>query len=89
MAELSQAEVEEINVLRRILEGEAIRLAVENMSSGILNQLTVLNQRLREVHAAGDLQGFVSLNQEFYFLVFEQSGTPSALPDDRGTMEGR
>lgn len=76
---LSHDEVEEINVIREMLEGEAIRRAIVQIDEAVLGHLNELNRQLRETHDAGDLTTFTELNHEFHFLLFSQCHLPRLL----------
>ncbi|HLT95670.1 MAG TPA: GntR family transcriptional regulator [Acidimicrobiia bacterium] len=79
VSRLSQEEVEEINIIREMLEGEAIRRAVEKLDEDVIDDLVVLNRQLRKAHRNNDLTTFIRLNQEFHFLIFQQAGLPRLM----------
>lgn len=76
---LSAEEVEEINLIRGMLEGVAIQRAVVGIDESVIGELEELNQQLREGHEVDDIIAFVRLNKDFHFRLFEQCGLPRLL----------
>ena len=67
-------QLEDINMMRRLLEPEAVRLAVENASPLELRQMAKLNGRF-EIAAASELPTAGSLNLDWHRAVYAASGS--------------
>jgi DNA-binding GntR family transcriptional regulator len=73
---LSLEAVQEINLIRSLLETEAIRLALAKMSGELPEQMEAINNELAEANAADDVSRFVSLNHDFHFALFDHAELP-------------
>lgn len=71
---LSRKAVEEINLIRNLLETEAIRQAITKVDAVLLERMGSLNADMTEAHAGDDIPSFVSLNHDFHFALFDHSG---------------
>jgi DNA-binding GntR family transcriptional regulator len=76
VTELSLADLLEVNRLREILEGEAIRVGVPQLTAEDLDRLAELADDLERAAAAGDLASVPALNTRFHFALFEAAGMP-------------
>lgn len=76
VAELSRDELEEIYLIRRVLEGLAARLAVAHMDSG---RLDALRQLLERMDKTEDADEWIELNWRFHHTVYEAAGRPRLL----------
>lgn len=73
VAELTPVEVEEIYLIRKVLEGIASRLGVPNLTQGEIEQLQAL---MDELETATDVDERVRLNQEFHNVLYQAAGRP-------------
>lgn len=73
VAELTPEEVDEIYLIRKVLEGIAARLGVPNLTEEEIGQLQVL---MGELEAATDVDERVRLNQEFHNILYSAAGRP-------------
>lgn len=76
VAELSLAELEEILVLRGVLEGMAARLAVPKMDAERLKHLEAV---LQELTQTTDLDRWMELNHRFHYIIYEAANRPRLL----------
>ena len=70
---LTRRETEEIYSLRSVLEGFALELAIERMSTADIEHLRDLVQQMREVSASGDAVAFGQLDAEFHEYICKVS----------------
>ena len=73
VAELSADEVEEIFLIRRILEGMAARLATQRIGPA---QIAELQAVLDEIDQTSDLDGWLELNRRFHHTLYQAAGRP-------------
>jgi DNA-binding GntR family transcriptional regulator len=73
---LSLDAVEEINLIRGLLETEAIRRAILDMEEDLVEHMDELNEEMAEANQADDVPAFVRLNHELHFALFDRSGLP-------------
>lgn len=73
---LSREEVHEINLIRELLEAEAIRRAIPAIDDDFVDHLKMLNKAMSEANKEGDVAGFISLNYDFHFALFGLAGLP-------------
>lgn len=73
---LSEEEVDEINLIRGLLEGEAIRQAVAYVDDEFIDHLRALNEMMAEANDDNDLARFISINHDFHFALFGLAGLP-------------
>lgn len=73
---LTRRSVEEIKLIRALLEGEAMRLAFPKMDQDLLDAMEAMNQSMAEAHEADDIARFARLNHEFHFALFDRAGLP-------------
>lgn len=76
---LSREAVVEINLIRGLLETEAIRCAIANMDDELVGRMDAINSEIAEANAADDVPRFVSLNHDFHFALFERASLPRML----------
>lgn len=73
---LSREAVGEINLIRNLLETEAIRRAIANMDDELVDGMDAINAEMAEANAADDVARFVSLNHDFHFALFDHADLP-------------
>ena len=73
VAELSAGELEEIFLIRRILEGMAARLATPSMNGDDIAELETI---LGEIDQTGDLDRWLELNRRFHHTLYQAAGRP-------------
>lgn len=74
--EYTPADMREIYMLRRLLEGEAGRLAAVHMEPAQWLQLEQINEQMAEAAAAADGDRFVELNHTFHHLIHVGARSP-------------
>ena len=74
VSELSKKAAEEINLIRNLLETEAINQAMTKVDAVLLERMDSLNSEMTEAHAEDDIPSFISLNHDFHFALFDHSG---------------
>ncbi len=86
---LSLEAVEEINLIRGLLEAEAIRLAIANMAEDLLDRMDVINEEKADTNKADHVPRFVGLNHELHFALFDRARLAQASPAHRSALEER
>lgn len=76
VTELSISDLLEVYRLRRILEAEAIEVAVPALRDEDVDHLRMLAAAVDEAAAQGDIQAITATNRRFHFAVFEAAGMP-------------
>ncbi len=76
VAELSPEELEEIYLLRRVLEGLAARLAVPQIDE---ERLAALEEILRAMDETEDADTWIDLNYRFHHMIYEAAKRPRLL----------
>lgn len=76
VAELSLEELEEIYMLRRVLEGLAARLAVPHLAE---ERLAALGEILRAMDETEDVDVWIDLNYRFHHMIYEAAKRPRLL----------
>jgi DNA-binding GntR family transcriptional regulator len=71
VARFNGDDLEEIYLMRRLLENELLRTA--ELGPAQADRLEAINTRLSEVDPGTDLERHRQLNQEFHFLLFDSS----------------
>lgn len=74
--QLSAEDIEEIYMVREMLEGKAAFLAAEHITPEELANLEKLNQAIDECVQKGDHIRQQELNKEFHFALYAASGKP-------------
>lgn len=82
VAQLDFSEVQEIYYIRRLLEEEALRLAVPRLTDDDVESLADLAAQLEQTSSA-DIERMASLNRRFHFGFFEPSGMPRLVKQIR------
>jgi DNA-binding GntR family transcriptional regulator len=76
VVELSVRELEEIYLIRQLLEAEATRWAVPRVDAGLIRRLEALVDGMDECVEAGDIVRYTELNRDFHLLLFERADLP-------------
>lgn len=76
VAKLSLEELEEIYLMRRLLETEAITRAVDNLDDDFVAHLERLIREMDQLSEEDDLLGFTEANREFHLALFERAKLP-------------
>ena len=71
VAELSIDELEEIYLIREVLEERITQLAVPNLSPQDLAQLDTLLREMKQATAAQDFEKQLELNRQFHFTIYQ------------------
>jgi len=79
VAELSAAEVREINRIRGPLEDLATRLAAPKLNAGHLQELADLNEHMARMTKARDATTWGNLNREWHFKLYAAAEAPLLL----------
>jgi DNA-binding GntR family transcriptional regulator len=79
VADLSLDDLVDIYRWRELLEDEAHRVAVPQLTEADLALMRDLNKRMLRAVRGGDNAEFVSLNRAFHFVPFERVGSPHLL----------
>ena len=79
VADINEADVEELYLVRAALEGFAARLAVRNLNEGDLRALQEAFDEMAAAHAQNDLAAFSRWDREFHRRQFAASGRPSLV----------
>lgn len=75
--ELTNARYQEINHIRKKLEGMAVRAASKNMTAGRLNELRVLADAFLEAVKTGNTELTMQSNRVFRFAVYQYADMPT------------
>lgn len=75
--ELTNARYQEINHIRKKLEGMAVRAASKNMTAGRLNELRVLAGAFQEAVKTGNTELTMQSNRVFRFAVYQYADMPT------------
>lgn len=73
---LSRESVEEIKLLRGLLEREALILAFPKIDDELVHMMGALNDEMTRAHALDEVSKFARLNHEFHFALFDRAGLP-------------
>ena len=76
VTELSVDELVEVYQIREILEELATGLAVPNLASPALEQLSGIIQHMERATVEGDYAQLLELNRNYHFLIYEASERP-------------
>lgn len=77
VAEIDPHEVQEVYLIRGVLERLATRLAVPNLKISVVQRLHALQFDLEVQVASGEAGSLLELNREFHMLIYEAAGTPT------------
>ncbi len=83
VTELSFAELQELYLMRRLLESEAVRQAMPAVDEALLGKLWELLEETERVCAAGDFLGVMEYDREFHMALFERSRLPRLIQSIR------
>jgi DNA-binding GntR family transcriptional regulator len=94
VVELSADELEEIYLMREVLEELATQLAVPNLDARGLDELGGILRRMEQATAAQDFSQLLELNRTFHLSIYQASGRPLLLQTiaglwDRGSLYRR
>lgn len=73
---LSRESVEEIKLIRGLLEREALIIAFPKIDDELVDAMGVLNDEMTKAHALDEVSSFARLNHEFHFALFDRAGLP-------------
>lgn len=73
---LSRESVEEIKLIRGLLEREALIIAFPKIDDELVDAMGVLNDEMTKAHALDEVSRFARLNHEFHFALFDCAGLP-------------
>lgn len=76
---LSPEDIEEVYMLREMLEGKAAHLAAERITAEELTELERLNRAIDDCVEKGDRIRQQQLNKEFHFALYAAAGQPRLL----------
>lgn len=76
VAELSMADLEEVYRLRSLLEAEAIRQAVPELTDDDLEAMSGLVEAIDEAAHADDVIAMTTANRRFHFAIFDGCSMP-------------
>jgi DNA-binding GntR family transcriptional regulator len=76
VAQLSAAEAQDIYRTRALLETEANRLGVPELTAEDIRHLEILASQMEEAAVNRDLASYRRHNRAFHFVAFERSGRP-------------
>ena len=76
VSSLSRESVEEIKLIRGLLEREAIKIAFPKIDDELVSVMADLNEEMTKAHDIDDISGFARLNHEFHFALFDRAGLP-------------
>lgn len=79
VAPISRAEVEEIFMIRSMLEGKIAKHATENITENEMEHLTTILDKLRQSFKLGSGQEFVSHGNDFHDYLGEISGLKTSV----------
>lgn len=77
--ERSEAEIDEIFEIRRLLEGEMARAAAPNFSALGIKHLSQLQSQFLRALDAGNYKEVLQLNSDFHFSIYELANSPLRL----------
>jgi DNA-binding GntR family transcriptional regulator len=76
VSELSLDAVQEINLIRALLETEAIRQALTRMTDELVERMEAINNEMAGATAVDDVSKFVALNHDLHFALFDHAALP-------------
>lgn len=82
--ELQAEELLEIYEIRRILEPEAMRMAVGRMSDDVIDRAVKLHERMQESEISAD---FITLNREFHLTIYDAVDSPRLIGILQGLLD--
>ncbi len=79
VAEVELTDVQEIYLLRAVLEGLATQLAVPNLKISELQRLRAIQAEIKEAVSKGDSVPLRKLNYEFHMTIYHAAESPQLL----------
>lgn len=76
VTELSTKQVEEIDLLARLLEHEAFQRGVPNLTDGDLEMMQALFEELKDLEGSDDVWRQIQIHREFHFVPIRAAGLP-------------
>jgi DNA-binding GntR family transcriptional regulator len=76
VVQLSVEDVEEIYLMRRVLETEGTTQAMPKVNAELMQHLEHLVQKMDEFVNIGDVLNYTEANSNFHLLLFEHAGLP-------------
>lgn len=76
VTELSTSQVEEIDLLARLLEHEAFRRGVPNLTDDDLEEMEALYVELTALEGSEDIWRQIQIHREFHFVPIRAAGLP-------------
>lgn len=76
VVQLSVSELEELYLIRRLLETEAARQAVPTFDAELIRRLEALVGQMDEFIEAGDVVRYTETNRNFHLLLSKRAGLP-------------
>jgi DNA-binding GntR family transcriptional regulator len=76
VVQLSVRELEELYLIRRLLETEAARQAVPKFDAELIQRLEALIARMDESIESGDVVRYTETNRDFHLLLSKRAGLP-------------
>lgn len=76
VTKLSTEDLEEIYLMRRVLETEATRLAMQATDSQLVRDLETLIEQMDAFVKVGDILRYTEANRSFHLLLFKRAGLP-------------
>ncbi|TMR05653.1 GntR family transcriptional regulator [Actinomadura soli] len=73
---LSMDDLREVYRIRELLEAEAVRRAIGELTAADLDRLEEIQRGVERAGEAGDVAGMAAANRRFHFTLFECSGMP-------------
>ena len=77
--EASPERMNELLPLRLLLEGEATRLAVSQVTPDLLEELAAITRDMADKVPSESLKDYLRLNQKFHFLIYQSCGNSELL----------
>lgn len=77
--ELTEDELRDIDHWRRVLETEAFRMAVPQLTADDLKAMRTAANAMRKLTRTEDRLDYLQLNREFHFVVFRRAESPLLL----------
>ncbi|GAA2801262.1 GntR family transcriptional regulator [Saccharopolyspora taberi] len=79
VAELSLSDLLEVYRMRELLESEAARVAVDQLTAADLERIDDARRDVEEASAGGDLVAMIGANRRFHFALLEPARMPRLL----------
>ena len=76
VAQLSAADMEEVYLIRALLEAEAIRSACAHLSDADLDRIDDLRSEVEDALTRSDIEAIANANRRFHFAIFDACAMP-------------